>query len=426
MLAIWASTLFCVIYNLLINQAKPREKDIMTDNKDEAEQENFDEIKKYSILDTLPEKDYDNITKIASEICDTKISLISFFDGNRQWFKSHHGTNLEETPIEHSFCKFATGSKDKLYMVQDARVDDKFKDNPLVTGDHNIVFYAGVPLYSENGNSLGALCVIDEEPKILNENQISSLKALAKQVINLLKLRKNQARLEESMLSLEHKNEELERFAYVAAHDIKSPLNNIFSLSSIISSSKKSSMDDETLEMVKYIEDSSQKLINLVNGLLEYSKADNYLKTERGELSASEFKKDILNFYLDDDKSKVNFICEPETLFTNKIALQQILLNLIGNSIKYNNKETTKIDIKITEDADHYYFDVSDNGPGIPQSHQNKIFDIFHRVKMDHDDDSGHGIGLATVKKLVSSLGGDIEVNSTEGEGATFTFNISK
>jgi signal transduction histidine kinase len=132
-----------------------------------------------------------------------------------------------------------------------------------------------------------------------------------------------------------------------------------------------------------------------------------------------------LNFYLDDDKSKIKFNSKPDVLFTNKIALQQILLNLIGNSIKYNDKETTKIVINITENPDEYLFEVSDNGPGIPESHQKKIFNIFHRVNKTNDD-SGHGIGLATVKKLVTSLGGSIEVHSKEGEGATFKFYISK
>jgi signal transduction histidine kinase len=397
----------------------------MTKDQDENDHRRAEELKKYSILDTLPEEDYDNITRIASQICNTKVSLISLLDENRQWFKSHHGTDLKETPIEHSFCRHAIKDKDEMYIVTDARVDEEFKNNPLVKGETNIVFYAGVPLTSEKGIPLGTLCVIDETPKKLSDCQISTLKGLAKQVINLLKLRKNQVELENSMRSLKSKNEELERFAYIAAHDIKSPLNNIFSLSSMIASSKGNSMDDDTLEMVHYIEDSSQKLIDLVNGLLEYSKADNYLKTEREELPVSQFKNDILNFYLDDDKSKIKFNSNPDVLFTNKIALQQILLNLIGNSIKYNDKETTKIDINITENPDEYLFEVSDNGPGIPESHQKKIFNIFHRVNKTNDD-SGHGIGLATVKKLVTSLGGSIEVHSKEGEGATFKFYISK
>ncbi|MDR9398858.1 MAG: GAF domain-containing sensor histidine kinase [Salibacter sp.] len=397
----------------------------MTKDQDENDHRRAEELKKYSILDTLPEEDYDNITRIASQICNTKISLISLLDENRQWFKSNHGTDLKETPIEHSFCHHAIEDKDEMYIVTDARVDEEFKKNPLVKGETNIVFYAGVPLTSEKGIPLGTLCVIDEKPKKLSDSQISTLKALAKQVINLLKLRKNQVELENSMRSLKSKNEELERFAYIAAHDIKSPLNNIFSLSSMIASSKGNSMDDDTLEMVHYIEDSSQKLIDLVNGLLEYSKADNYLKTEREELPVSQFKNDILNFYLDDDKSKIKFNSNPDVLFTNKIALQQILLNLIGNSIKYNDKETTKIVINITENPGEYLFEVSDNGPGIPESHQKKIFNIFHRVN-DTNDDSGNGIGLATVKKLVTSLGGSIEVHSKEGEGATFKFYISK
>ena len=183
------------------------------------EKERLASLESYSILDTLPEEEYDNLTAIAAEICGTPISLVSLLDNKRQWFKSHHGIDASETPKEYAFCAHAINSEEDILIVQDSRTDERFHDNPLVTGDPRVIFYAGIPLSTENGLPLGTLCVIDHKPKLLSQSQIASLKALAKQVMNLLKLRKSKIQLNKTIDSLEEKNIELERFAYIAAHD---------------------------------------------------------------------------------------------------------------------------------------------------------------------------------------------------------------
>ena len=150
------------------------------------EKERLAELKSYSILDTLPEEDYDNLTAIAAEICNTEISLISLLDDKRQWFKSHHNLDVSETPKEYAFCAHAINDPKNVFIVQDARNDERFYDNPLVTGEPHVIFYAGVPLLSPKGLPLGTLCVIDHKPKLLSNSQINSLQALSKQVMNIL------------------------------------------------------------------------------------------------------------------------------------------------------------------------------------------------------------------------------------------------
>ena len=154
------------------------------------EAERLRELESYNILDSLPESDYDDLTKLAAEICGTPIALISLVDKDRQWFKSRYGLDAPETPRELAFCAHAINDAENTLLVNDARKDERFYDNPLVTGDPNVIFYAGVPLKSEAGLPLGTLCVIDNKPNGLNKGQKESLRILSKQVMNLLVLRK--------------------------------------------------------------------------------------------------------------------------------------------------------------------------------------------------------------------------------------------
>jgi PAS domain S-box-containing protein len=153
------------------------------------ESERLIALESYSIMDSLPEKEYDAITQLASYICGTPIALVSLVDGERQWFKSSVGLGAPETPREISFCQY-TIMGEKVYEVTNALENELFSDNPLVTGNPDIRFYAGAPLKDSDGFNLGSLCVIDTIPRTLNEEQKNALQLLANQVVSLLQLRK--------------------------------------------------------------------------------------------------------------------------------------------------------------------------------------------------------------------------------------------
>jgi GAF domain-containing protein len=160
-------------------------------------------LNEHELLDTLPEAVYDDITKIASEITQAPIALITLVDDDRQWFKSKQGMVVRETPREYSFCAHAIVASDEVFIVPDARTDDRFHDNPLVIGEPRIVFYAGVPVKDADGNAMGTLCIIDKQPRELSDQQLESLKALAKLVNAHFELRKTRMDLDKALEDLQ-------------------------------------------------------------------------------------------------------------------------------------------------------------------------------------------------------------------------------
>ncbi len=160
------------------------------------------ELEALDIIDSGSEADYDQITRLASYVCDTPIALISLLTEHRQYFKSHHGTNLEGTPIEESFCCHAIEQPDMIMVVEDARTDLRFKSNPLVSGNEGVVFYAGAPIVTKSGVALGTLCVVDHKTRSLSETQLDALKTMANHVVTLLELRRTKVALKYSQSEL--------------------------------------------------------------------------------------------------------------------------------------------------------------------------------------------------------------------------------
>ena len=159
--------------------------------KDEASRQKA--LEELEVLDTPAEQEFDDIAALASFICQTPIALISLIDRERQWFKSHHGLEVQEMSRDISFCGHAILGDD-LFEVPDALADERFADNPIVTGGPQVRFYAGVPLRTQDDHKIGTICVVDSKPRQLTDDQRAALKALARQVMRLFELRAWKAR----------------------------------------------------------------------------------------------------------------------------------------------------------------------------------------------------------------------------------------
>ena len=155
-------------------------------------------LNRYAILDSEPEESFDDLVVLAAHVCKTPMALLSLVDDHRQWFKSKVGVEASETPKEISVCAHAIQQQD-LFIVPDMREDARFRENPLVVGEPHIRFYAGAPLVNEDGFALGTLCVVDREPRELDEEQRAALQSLSRLALRQMELRKNLQMLKEAL-----------------------------------------------------------------------------------------------------------------------------------------------------------------------------------------------------------------------------------
>jgi signal transduction histidine kinase len=373
----------------------------------------------YEILDTFPEEAFDAITSIAAHICGTPIALISLIDKDRQWFKSHHGLTVSETPRDFAFCAHAILDPDQLFVVEDAQLDNRFFDNPLSTGDPNVIFYAGAPLVSSEGFPLGTLCVIDNKPHTLNTEQRKALADLSSQVIAQMELRRN-------LKELKSKNEELSRYAHLISHDLRSPMQSIYQLSKMIAKESQGQLNVKAEKALEQLQKKAFQSQELVDGILKHSLAGEHAyKPEKIQLPL--FINELVEFCSPPSDIQIITEVSDSEIVSDSIILHQILQNLISNAIKYNDKEQGLIRIVANANETELIFEIIDNGPGIPEKYHERIFGMFQTLSYaDRFGNKGTGIGLHTVKNLVVLLGGLITIESKEGEGSIFKVKLNR
>lgn len=232
-------------------------------------------------------------------------------------------------------------------------------------------------------------------------------------------------RAQEVSKKLEEANQELKNFSIVLSHDIRSPLHNIISFLNLVNDDTLS--DEERSELFDLIRNSTRDLLDMVDGILKYHiSIDNQIPKK---ISAQDLIYKIAQIEDPESKIELTIVDEEKTIETYNVIIEMILLNLLVNAIKYNDKdkEIVKINFLTSSDEKYYHFTMSDNGRGIDEKDFKRIFEPFKTLAVkDRFNSKGTGLGLSYVKKLVEKLGGALKVQSKLGIGSTFSFTIIK
>ncbi|UTW64539.1 HAMP domain-containing histidine kinase [bacterium SCSIO 12741] len=270
----------------------------------------------------------------------------------------------------------------------------------------------------QNGEENGRL----SEVYPVAQESFDRLTLLNNEMANMQRqLAKKNIKLEELNQALADKNAQLDQFAHVVSHDLKSPLTSIVGLLELIENGNRDELSDGVMELFELVKQQSQRMGDLISGILDYSRAD------RVNEDITEFNlRDLIDeIMLSLSKPRSFQVILPDyypDLKCSYIQLGQILTNLLSNAIKYHDKSFGKIELIVQPvDSQVLKMAVSDDGPGIPEMYHEKLFTLFETANQSNRTDST-GVGLAIVKKLVEKAGGEVGLNSKVGHGSEFWF----
>ncbi len=374
-------------------------------------------LRGYGILDTPSEGVFDELAELAAEICEAPIALVTLVDQSRQWFKARVGLEATETARSVAFCAHAI-LQPGLFVVPDTQDDERFADNPLVTGPPHIRFYAGAPLFSGEGLGLGTLCVIDSEPRELTPLQERSLSILRTHVMKLLELRRNTRDLADA-------NRELEMYSYTISHDLRAPLRAISGYAEILREEHGERLGGEAADLLRKILDGVRRMDLLTRDILDLSRISHSpLRVVRVDLGAMarEAMQSLRNA---DPGRQVDVEIGPDLVaFGDPTLLRVVVENLLGNAWKFTkSRETARIEFGKTLIDGKQEFFVRDDGVGFEMAFAGKLFQPFRRLHAEGQY-PGTGIGLATVKRILERHDGTVSAESTVDQGATFRFSL--
>lgn len=387
----------------------------------------LDVLKKYGILDTKPEAAFDQLTSIVAETFDVPTVLVSILDGDRQWFKSRQGLDVEETPRDVAFCAHAI-LEDGPLVVLDAKEDVRFHNSPLVTGAPFIRFYAGAPLITPEGFRLGTLCVIDYEPHAeFGCEKKSCLESFAALAMQILEMRRQLIETGVAPVSSEEAEQAKRDLFALVAHEIRSPIATVVSLSQIVDEQMFGPLTDARYpEYLSDIRQTAEHISNVADRMLDMARAETgeiVLREEESSLqdllkiaeqSVHEMaeEKDI-SIAVSKDSLKVWLNVDP-TLTT------QMLTNLLHNAVKFT-PDGGRISLWVRDSGvGETHIEIVDNGPGMSPAEIENILGSHSEIgHINLGQHGGTGLGLPLVRRLVELHGGRLELLTGRSGGLT-------
>jgi signal transduction histidine kinase len=373
-------------------------------------------VRRYDILDTPPDGSFDNITKLAAQLLDVPIALITIVDTDRIWFKSSFGLDVTQIGRDPGLCASAILAND-IFVVENAVEDVRTLTNPLVAGEFGLRFYAAVPLTVREGYNLGTLCIIDRSPRILQPAEKKILVRLAEIVTDQLELR----------MEARKAYSEQKKVLSIVAHELKNPLTTIPIYAELIRQHPDSG---KVVEMSENIIRSAKRMTELVEDILETGRmqaADVNFKQSNVDLSVV-IQKTIAQLRVLSDKKHQEISEElPAALVVrgDESKLAKIVENLLGNAIKYSGAGA-KVMVSLTASNNKAVLRVSDEGPGFSEKDKENLYRPFTRLSaIPTAGEHSTGMGLYIVKTLVEAHNGSVRLLANDpGHGSTFEVSI--
>ncbi|BAZ01233.1 periplasmic sensor signal transduction histidine kinase [Tolypothrix tenuis PCC 7101] len=240
----------------------------------------------------------------------------------------------------------------------------------------------------------------------------------------IIQRQQSQEKMAELLKAVKSANQDLNDFAYVVSHDLKAPLRGISSLSEWLLSDYGDQFDDEGKELVRLLISRVKKMYNLIDGILQYSRAGSY-REQKTQVNLNDVVRDVIDLLAPPENIQIEITSILPIISAETTRIKQIFQNLLSNAIKFIDKPQGQIIINCTEDNSYWQFSIADNGPGIEEKYFTKVFQMFQKLSNDDNSDST-GIGLSLVKKIVELYGGTVWVESEVGQGSKFFFTLKK
>ncbi|MBB4130980.1 MULTISPECIES: GAF domain-containing sensor histidine kinase [unclassified Xanthomonas] len=367
-------------------------------------------LRSYGILDTPREAAFEDITRLASIICQTPIALISLVDADRQWFKSERGMGERETPLFKSMCAHALLDNDVL-VVPDTRRDVRFARNPLVTGESPLYFYAGALLKTADGLPLGTVCVLDRQPRQLTDEQVEALKALARQTMAQLELRR-------ALLLAEESDRYRSRLMAIAGHDLKTPLRT----AAYAIDKMRRHANVESIPNLVTARDAIGLVARSLDELATLAAASKTATPDMQSIPLEDVVHAVLGVWRQpaiDKGLSLRHVPTSLRVRSHPTLLTTLIGNLVGNAIKYT--ERGRVLVGTRRRPGHAVVEIIDSGIGLNLDQPEQVFQAFRQADPRSD---GLGIGLWIVHRTAETLGCEIDVRARAQGGTCFSVRI--
>jgi len=320
-------------------------------------------------------------------------------------------------------------NKDEPIVINGFDETPYAKTDPNVT-KYKLKTYVGCAVKVHN-KSIGSLCVVFQKKRTFNSNELKIFYILA-EALGVEEERKKAEEvleklntdLESTVSELKRTNKELQEFAYITAHDLKTPLRGIGTLTEWLSTDYADKFDEQGQKQVKLLAERAKRADKLVDSILQYSSAGHF-REEQEQVDLNTMLPEIIHEIDPPENIEITVEKKLPVLTCGKTSIGQVFHNLLNNAVKYMDKEKGQIKVGCIEEEGYWKFSIADNGPGIDEKYFKKIFKIFQTLSPP-DETESTGIGLSIAQKIVKMNAGRIWVESEVGKGSTFFFTLPK